>query len=114
MDAISNGLAMKPPWTIFVSLPSRFISEEVQDSWAMKFLRDDAQKSFSKLRLHWGLYWWRASNASTAEEQLLLREAEFAAKQTYALCPFSRKLYKLVNMLVLRAALMSPPRYLTA
>ena len=72
----------------------------------MKFLRDDdAQKSFSKLRSAiGGLYWWRASNANTAEEQqLLLREAEFAAKQAYALCPFSPEaLYKLVNMLVLQ------------
>jgi thioredoxin-like negative regulator of GroEL len=72
----------------------------------MKFLRDDdAQKSFSKLRSAiTGLYWWRANSTTSAEEQqLLLREAEFSAKQAYALCPFSPEaLYKLVNMLVLQ------------
>lgn len=72
----------------------------------MKFLRDDdAQKSFSKLRSAiTGLYWWRANSTTSVEEQqMLLREAEFAAKQAYALCPFSPEaLYKLINMLVLQ------------
>ncbi len=73
----------------------------------MKFIRDnDAQKSFSKLRSAvTGLYWWRVNYAaSTEEQQRLLKEAEFAGKQAFALCPFSPEaLYKLVNVLAVQS-----------
>lgn len=73
----------------------------------MKFVRDnDAQKSFCKLRSAIaGLYWWRINEAaSLLEQQMLLKEAEFAAKQAYALCPFSPEaLLKLVNVLLVQS-----------
>lgn len=72
----------------------------------MKFLRDDdAQKAFSKLRsAGTGLYWWRVNYATSASEQSrLLKEAEFAGKQAFAICPFSPEaLYKLVNVLAIQ------------
>jgi tetratricopeptide (TPR) repeat protein len=61
-------------------------------SGSPKFVRDnDAQKAFSKLRSALGgLYAWRFNVARTeAERSRLLREAEFAFKQSFALCPFS-------------------------
>lgn len=57
-----------------------------------KFVRDsDAQKSFAKLRgSQAGLFDWRYRNtANEQERERLLREAEFACKQTFAFCPYS-------------------------
>ena len=57
-----------------------------------KFVRDDqAQKAFSKLRSSiGGIYNWRVAKAKTpAEQQRMLREAEFAFKQSFAFCPYS-------------------------
>ncbi len=57
-----------------------------------KFIRDDqAQKSFSKLRSSiGGVYSWRVSQAKTAaEQQRMLREADFAFRQAFAFCPYS-------------------------
>ena len=57
-----------------------------------KFIRDDqAQKSFSKLRSSiGGIYTWRYSSAKTpAERQRMLKEADFAFRQSFAFCPFS-------------------------
>ena len=57
-----------------------------------KFARDsDAQKSFAKLRgSQAGLLDWRLRNtASAGERERLMREAEFACKQTFAFCPYS-------------------------
>lgn len=58
-----------------------------------KFIRDDqAQKAFSKLRSAIaGVYTWRIFYAakSVAEQQRLIREAEFAFKQAFAFCPYS-------------------------
>lgn len=57
-----------------------------------KFLRDDnAQKAFSKLRSSiGGVYAWRVNNAkSTAEQQRMIKEADFAFRQAFAYCPYS-------------------------
>jgi len=57
-----------------------------------KFVRDDqAQKSFSKLRSSiGGVYSWRVSQSkSTAEQQRMLKEADFALRQAFAYCPYS-------------------------
>jgi thioredoxin-like negative regulator of GroEL len=58
-----------------------------------KFLRDnDAQKAFSKLRSAiGGLYAWRinAVKPASQEYQRMIREAEFAFKQSFAFCPYS-------------------------
>jgi len=57
-----------------------------------KFIRDDqAQKAFSKLRSSiGGLYTWRYNYAgTTAERERMFKEADFAFRQAFALCPFS-------------------------
>jgi tetratricopeptide (TPR) repeat protein len=68
-----------------------------------KFVRDDdAQKAFSKLRSSiGGIYAWRVSNAKTpVEQQRMLREAEFAFRQSFAFCPYSPEaVYRYVNLL---------------
>jgi len=61
------------------------------------FIRDeDAQKSFSKLRNTIGssIYLWRADNSEAARRNpevraRLLKEAEFALKQSLAFCPYN-------------------------
>jgi hypothetical protein len=69
-----------------------------------EFVRDDnAQKAFSKLRSAiGGVYFWRLNSSKTAaENQRLLKEAEFAFKQSFAFCPYSPEaVYKYVNLLV--------------
>jgi tetratricopeptide (TPR) repeat protein len=76
-----------------------------------KFVRDDfAKKAFSKLRSAIGwIYWWRMSHECPAdlrpksleEQQRLLKEAEFALKQSYAFCPYSPEaLHKFVTLLL--------------
>jgi thioredoxin-like negative regulator of GroEL len=70
------------------------------------FVRDnDAQKAFSKLRSSIaGVYAWRllpGNTKSPAEQQRMLREAEFAFKQAYAFCPYSPEaVFRYVNLLV--------------
>jgi tetratricopeptide (TPR) repeat protein len=68
------------------------------------FVRDDnAQKAFSKLRSAiGGLYFWRLNaTKNMVENQRLLKEAEFALKQSFAFCPYSPEaVYKYVNLLV--------------
>lgn len=68
-----------------------------------KFVRDQfAQKAFSKLRSAIGnLYTWRLGNAKAgAEQHRLLKEAEFALKQSFAFCPYSPEaVYKYVSLL---------------
>lgn len=57
-----------------------------------KFVRDgNAQKAFSKLRSSiGGLYSWRINNSrDDAERERMVREAEFALKQSFAFCPYS-------------------------
>ncbi len=62
-----------------------------------RFLRDeDAQKSFSKLRNAIGssIYEWRADSSEAARRnpavrERMLKEAEFALKQSFAYCPFN-------------------------
>ena len=58
-----------------------------------KFIRDnDGQKAFSKLRSSIaGLYAYRLQYLSKtpAEQQRMLKETEFAFKQSYAFCPYS-------------------------
>jgi tetratricopeptide (TPR) repeat protein len=61
------------------------------------FIRDeDAQKSFSKLRNAIGssIYLWRADNSEAARRNpevraRMLKEAEFALKQSLAFCPYN-------------------------
>jgi beta-lactamase regulating signal transducer with metallopeptidase domain len=55
----------------------------VEDTWA--------QKAFSKLRSSIsGVYNWRITDAKTpAEKQQMTKEADFAFRQAYALCPVS-------------------------
>jgi thioredoxin-like negative regulator of GroEL len=69
-----------------------------------KFVRDnDGQKAFSKLRSSIaGLYNYRISAAkSHAEQQRMLREAEFAFKQAYAFCPYSPEaVFRYINLLI--------------
>ncbi len=75
-----------------------------------KFIRDDqAQKAFSKLRNSIaGVYAWRLTQPSPAyrpkseaEFQRLLREADFAFRQSFALCPYSPEvLSRYVNLLM--------------
>ena len=69
-----------------------------------KFVRDDdAQKAFSKLRSSIaGIYAWRVDHPhSQAEQQRVMKEAEFAFKQAYAFCPYSPEaLYRFVNLLI--------------
>jgi tetratricopeptide (TPR) repeat protein len=68
-----------------------------------KFIRDDnAQKAFSKLRSAiGGLYFWRISNSKTVpENQRMIKEADFAFKQSFAYCPYSPEaVYKYVTLL---------------
>ena len=70
-----------------------------------KFIRDDqAQKSFSKLRgAIGGLYNWRlgASKPGSAEHARMLREADFAYRQAFALCPYNPEiLFHYVSLLL--------------
>jgi tetratricopeptide (TPR) repeat protein len=69
-----------------------------------KFARDDnAQKAFSKLRSSiGGVYAWRFNNSkSPAEQQRMIKEADFTFKQAFAYCPFSPEaVYRYVNLLL--------------
>jgi tetratricopeptide (TPR) repeat protein len=76
-----------------------------------KFIRDDdAQKAFSKLRSSIaGVYAWRLSPQCPPEYrpknneqmQALIRETDFAFKQSFAFCPYSPEaVYRYVNFLL--------------
>jgi tetratricopeptide (TPR) repeat protein len=76
-----------------------------------KFIRDDdGQKAFSKLRSSIaGVYAWRLSpqcppeyrQKTPAEMQTLIRETDFAFKQSFAFCPYSPEaVYRYVNFLL--------------
>ncbi|MGV3772793.1 MAG: protein O-mannosyl-transferase family [Verrucomicrobiales bacterium] len=68
------------------------------------FVRDDnAQKAFSKLRSAiGGVYFWRVNNSkNAAENQRMIKEAEFAFKQAFAYCPYSPEaVYKYITLLI--------------
>jgi beta-lactamase regulating signal transducer with metallopeptidase domain len=67
----------------------------VEDTWA--------QKGFSKLRSSiGGVYNWRITDAKTpAEKQQMTKEADFAFRQAYALCPVSPEaLFRYVQLLL--------------
>ena len=67
----------------------------VADTWA--------QKAFSKLRDSiGGVYAWRVTNANTpAEKPRMAKEADFAFRQAYALCPVSPEtLFRYVQLLL--------------
>ena len=68
------------------------------------FVRDDdGQKAFSKLRSSIaGLYAWRVQNTrNPVEQQRVLKEAEFALKQSFAFCPYSPEaVFRYINILV--------------
>jgi tetratricopeptide (TPR) repeat protein len=71
-----------------------------------RFVRDEqAQKAFSKLRSSIaGIYDWRAfhpSGKDPAEQQRMLKEADFAYRQAFALCPYSPEaVFRYVMLLV--------------
>jgi len=69
-----------------------------------QFVRNDsAQKMFSKLRSSIaGVYYWRISKArNPAEKERMLKEADFAFRQAFALCPSSLEaVFRYINMLV--------------
>ena len=70
-----------------------------------KFIRDDqAQKAFSKLRssIAASVYGWRINNCkSPAEQQRMIREADFAYRQAFAFCPYSPEaLFHYVQLLI--------------
>jgi len=61
-----------------------------------------AHKLYSKLRASMaGMYWWRATNASTVKErEWMSDEAGFAYRQAFAMCPYSPEAtYHLVQVL---------------
>jgi tetratricopeptide (TPR) repeat protein len=75
------------------------------------FVRDDdAQKAFSKLRSSQaGMYFWRMSpqcppeyrQKTPAGQAALIRETEFAFKQSFVFCPYSPEaVYRYVNFLL--------------
>jgi tetratricopeptide (TPR) repeat protein len=75
-----------------------------------KFVRDDqGQKAFSKLRSSLaGIYAWRLSPEcpaeyrpkSNADFQRVLREADFAFRQSFAFCPYSPEaVFRYINLL---------------
>jgi tetratricopeptide (TPR) repeat protein len=76
-----------------------------------KFVRDeDGQKAFSKLRRSIaGMYAWRLSQScppeyrqkTEASQNALIRETDFAFKQSFAFCPYSPEaVYRYVNFLL--------------
>jgi tetratricopeptide (TPR) repeat protein len=70
-----------------------------------KFVRDDqAQKAFSKLRSSiGGVYNWRIANSKpgSAEQQRMIKEADFAFRQAFAFCPYSPEaVFRYVNLLL--------------
>ncbi|HWQ92797.1 MAG TPA: DUF2723 domain-containing protein, partial [Clostridia bacterium] len=70
-----------------------------------KFVRDDqAQKAFSKLRSSiGGVYNWRIAQAKpgSAEQQRMIKEADFAFRQAFAFCPYSPEaVFRYVNLLL--------------
>jgi thioredoxin-like negative regulator of GroEL len=70
-----------------------------------KFIRDDqAQKAFSKLRSSIaGVYAWRINMAkrNSPERQRMIREADFAFRQSFAFCPYSPEaVMRYVNLLM--------------
>jgi len=69
-----------------------------------KFVRDDqAQKAFSKLRSSiGGIYNWRIANAKPGpEQQRMIKEADFAFRQSFAFCPYSPEaVFRYVNLLL--------------
>jgi tetratricopeptide (TPR) repeat protein len=78
---------------------------------ARSFIRDeDAQKAFSKLRSSQaGMYAWRCSpqcppeyrQKTAAGQAALIRETDFAFKQSFAFCPFSPEaVYRYINFLL--------------
>ena len=70
-----------------------------------RFVRDDqAQKSFSKLRgAIAGVYNWRinTSKPGSPERARMLKEADFAYRQAFALCPYNPEvLFRFVTLLL--------------
>jgi len=68
-----------------------------------KFIQNDyAKKMFSKWRSSiTGVYAWRAKNSKSADEQKrMLKEADFAYRQAWALCPYSSEaVFRYVELL---------------
>ena len=69
----------------------------------MYFRNEIPQRSFSKLRASiGGLYAWRARNSESPEEkERVSKEADFAFRQAFALCPSSPEaVFRYVNLLL--------------
>jgi tetratricopeptide (TPR) repeat protein len=69
----------------------------------LRFIRDDvAQKSFSKLRSSiGGIYDWRFHHSRGEDQQRMLKEADFAFRQSFAFCPYSPEaVFRYVNLLL--------------
>src|SRR5208282_3016207 len=71
-----------------------------------KFIQNDyAKRMFGKWRNSIaGIYAWRANNSKTADEQKrMLKEADFAYRQAWALCPYSSEaVFRYVELLTSR------------
>ena len=69
-----------------------------------KFVQNaNACKTYSKLRSSLGgIYAWRAKNSKSADEkQRMTKEADFAFRQSFALCPYSPEaVFRYTNLLV--------------
>jgi hypothetical protein len=69
-----------------------------------KFIQNDyAKRMFSKWRSSIaGVYAWRANNSKSADEQKrMLKEADFAYRQAWALCPYSSEaVFRYVELLM--------------
>jgi len=76
----------------------------LEESFPLGFLQNAySHRTFSKLRASIaGLYVWRVSHAAGATDQArMVREADFAFRQAWALCPYSPEaVFRYVNFLV--------------
>ena len=103
---IGNWISYKPPWTIFVSLPSSYLRGKFRGFMGdMKFLRDDDAQNLSP---NSALLLGASTGGEPAMPTLLKNNNCFCEKpslQPNKLMPLSvlpGTLYKLVNMLVLQ------------
>jgi len=81
-----------------------YLSDDLSDfTGDPLYLKDGLmQRAFSKLRSSiGGLYAWRAQNATSSDEkERMLREAEFAFRQAFVLCPLSPEaVFRYMNLL---------------
>ena len=105
---IGNWITYETPVTNVCAFAERvYLRQDFRDfKGDRKFARDDnAQKAFSKLRSSiGGLYAWRGSaqnSRNPVEQQRMIKEADFAFKQSFAFCPYSPEaVFRYVNLLL--------------